>query len=239
MTLSWLDEPTFNFPAIESALKEPNGLLAAGGDLKPERLTEAYRLGIFPWYERGQPILCWPPDPKIVLFPEDLIVTSSLRKFIRKQQYTISMDRDFLQVINACSGQRTNSDGTWITEELKRSYCQLHSMGVAHSVEVWHQNELVGGLYGLALGQMFFGESMFSHESNTSKLALVFLVKQLKIWNYRLIDCQVSSAHLESLGAKEISRHRFKRYLNEHLDSPGITGTWHPTITKQQLIDEL
>ena len=239
MALPWLDDSDINFPAIESALDEPNGLLAAGGDLSSKRLIQAYRLGIFPWYENEQPILWWSPDPRMVLLPEQLKITGSLRKFIRKQSYEISMDRDFPQVIDACSGSRSNSGGTWITTELKQAYCQLHVMGMAHSVEVWQQDELVGGLYGIAIGELFFGESMFSRKDNTSKLALVFLARQLQKWNYPLIDCQVSSQHLESLGAKEISRKMFKQYLNEYQDKPGKSGKWQPSLTQQQLVDEL
>jgi len=238
MSLPWLDDSDINFPTIESALVEPNGLLAAGGDLSAGRLIQAYRLGIFPWYENGQPILWWSPDPRMVLRPQQLKITASLRKFIRKQQFEITMDQDFPQVIEACSRVRSNSEGTWITEELKQAFCHLRHMEVAHSVEVWQQDELVGGLYGIAIGQLFFGESMFSRVDNTSKLALVFLVKQLRKWNYRLIDCQVSSRHLESLGAKEVSRQEFKQYLNKYLDKPGHCGKWQPTITIQQLINE-
>ncbi|MBL4821593.1 MAG: leucyl/phenylalanyl-tRNA--protein transferase [Gammaproteobacteria bacterium] len=234
MSLPWLDDTGIVFPDISTALQEPNGLLAVGGDLGPERLVAAYRLGIFPWYEDGQPILWWSPDPRMVLLPEQLRISSSLRRLIRKQQYTITMDQDFAGVIDACSQARPNSEGTWITVELKSAYRRLHELGIAHSVEVRDSDELVGGLYGLGIGQLFFGESMFSRRDNTSKLALVFLVEQLRKWHYKLIDCQVSSVHLESLGAREISRKMFQQYLLRYLDKPGKFGSWQTGISPQR-----
>ncbi len=218
----WLDTNTCSFPAIHTALKDPNGLLAAGGDLSSARLKEAYRQGIFPWYNQGEPILWWSPDPRCVLYPEQIHVSRSLRKRIRKKDYVVSFDTDFEAVVDACAEPRANGDGTWITRAMKGAYCELHKQGIAHSVEVRIDGELVGGLYGLAMGKMFFGESMFSRRTDASKIAFVHLVEQLKIWGYALIDCQVSNEHLKSLGAREIPRAEFKRYLNKYLDrDPG------------------
>lgn len=226
MPLPWLDFPDSNFPDIDLALSDPNGLLAAGGDLSPQRLLEAYSSGIFPWFEEGQPILWWSPDPRMVLFPEDLRVSKSLRKVINKSHYTVTMDTAFTEVIACCAQPRGDSPGTWITDDMQAAYAQLFDAGHAHSVEVWRDGDLVGGLYGVAMGQLFFGESMFSFQSNASKIALVNLVKQLQQWNYKLIDCQVSSEHLESLGALEISRDEFRRQLHELLPRPGKAAPW-------------
>lgn len=226
MPLPWLDSPDSSFPDISLALSDPNGLLAAGGDLSPQRLLEAYSSGIFPWFEEGQPVLWWSPDPRMVLFPEDLRVSKSLYKVINKSHYTVTMDRAFSEVIACCAQPRGDSPGTWITDDMQAAYTQLFDAGHAHSVEVWSDGDLVGGLYGVALGQLFFGESMFSFQSNASKIALVNLVKQLQQWNYKLIDCQVSSEHLESLGAVEISRDEFRRQLHELLPRPGKDAPW-------------
>lgn len=239
MPLSWLDDNDVAFPAVSAALQDPNGLLAVGGDLRCERLIAAYRRGIFPWYEEGQPILWWSPDPRMVLLPEELRVSGSLLKFIRRRTYRVTMDRDFAGVINACAAPRREAAGTWITPQLSSAFNRLHDMGIAHSVEVWDDQRLAGGLYGVAMGQMFFGESMFSRDSNTSKLALVFLAKQLKRWHYRLIDCQVSSKHLTSMGARELPRMQFQDYLLKYIDEPGQAGPWQSDIDMQQLIDEL
>ncbi|MEX0963030.1 MAG: leucyl/phenylalanyl-tRNA--protein transferase [Pseudohongiellaceae bacterium] len=226
MQLPWLDSPESPFPAIDEALDEPNGLLAAGGELSCARLLEAYSSGIFPWFEQGQPILWWSPDPRMVLFPEDLRVSRSLVKLLAKSPYTVTMDSAFAEVIACCARPRGASAGTWITDDMRRAYTQLFEKGYAHSVEVWSGTQLVGGLYGVSLGQVFFGESMFSFESNTSKIALVNLVKQLRQWNYKLIDCQVSSEHLESLGALEISRDRFSQQLEKLLPRAGKAAPW-------------
>jgi len=226
MALAWLDSTTVGFPAVDSALTTPNGLLAVGGDLTPDWLITAYQQGIFPWYEADQPILWWSPDPRMVLFPDEFHVSGSLRKLLRRDCYRFSLDRDFAAVIQACSEPRSRSGGTWITGELKSAYRRLHELGIAHSVEVWDAGNLVGGLYGVALGQVFFGESMFSRSSNTSKLALVFLLKHLRKWGYRLIDCQVSSAHLGNLGAREISRGEFMQLLNRYVDGQRMPANW-------------
>lgn len=237
MSLPWLDDA--KFPAVETALKEPNGLLAAGGDLSPQRLIEAYRHGIFPWYEEGQPVLWWSPDPRMVIVPCELHISASLRRLLRNHQYNVTMDTGFSEVIDACSQSRQNSDGTWITPELKQAYIRLHELGIAHSVEVWEESNLVGGLYGLAFGQLFFGESMFSRQANTSKLALVYLVKQLEKWDFQLIDCQVSSNHLKSLGARDIRRSEFLNYLSKYFGQNVRHEKWQLNVTKQQLTDEL
>lgn len=235
MELPWLDSPESRFPDIDEALDEPNGLLAVGGDLSAERLLVAYRSGIFPWFEQGQPILWWSPDPRMVLFPDELCISRSLQKTLNKSPYSVTMDTAFAEVIACCAQPRGDSRGTWITPAMQQAYTELFRRGFAHSVEVWRGDELVGGLYGIALGRVFFGESMFSFESNTSKIALVNLVKQLQQWNYELIDCQVSSDHLESLGASEISRDEFSRRLGELLPRAGQTSPWQLSIDAAQL----
>ncbi len=225
MPLPWLDTDS-SFPDINLALSDPNGLLAAGDSLSANRLLQAYSRGIFPWYEEGQPILWWSPDPRMVLLPDDLHISKSLQKTLKKSSYRLSMDTVFSEVISCCAEPRGNDTGSWITSEMQIAYSELHEAGFAHSVEVWSGNDLVGGLYGIALGQVFFGESMFSFESNTSKVALVNLVKQLQRWNYKLIDCQVSSKHLESLGATEISRNDFEQKLRQLLSKAGRMKYW-------------
>ncbi len=221
----WLDPEDTEFPPVSQSLRDPNGLLAAGGDLSAERLTNAYRNGIFPWYDKDQPILWWSPDPRCVLFPEQLHISRSLTKSLKKHPYEISFDRDFMSVINACSSPRLGVKDTWITADMKDAYLQLHRQGVAHSVEAWKGSELVGGLYGLAMGKLFFGESMFSKERDASKIAFVYLVEQLRSWGYHLIDCQVYSEHLASLGACEIPRKEFLQILNRELDS-NVKHSW-------------
>jgi len=226
MPLPWLDSPQTSFPDIDLALSDPNGLLAAGGDLSPQRLLQAYSSGIFPWFEEGQPVLWWSPDPRMVLYPEDLRISKSLQKSLTKAQYKVTLDEAFPRVIACCAMPRGSSSGTWITPDMQSAYTTLFEAGHAHSVEVWRDEALVGGLYGVAIGQVFFGESMFSFESNTSKIALAYLVKQLQRWNYKLIDCQVSSEHLESLGAVEISRGEFREQLALLLPEPGKSAPW-------------
>lgn len=213
----WLQQNSLEFPVVENALVEPNGLLAAGGDLSVDRLVTAYRSGIFPWYEEGQPILWWTPNPRGVLFPQKIKITKSLKKVLRSDNFVIKVDQSFRQVITACAEPRDYSDGTWITLAMIEAYCQLFDEGIAHCVEVWVGNKLVGGLYGLAMGQIFFGESMFSRQSNASKVAFAYLAKQLEIWNYTLIDCQLPNQHLASLGAEEISRPEYMNYLKKYL----------------------
>lgn len=218
--LSWLHKETFDFPPLARALREPNGLLAAGGDLRPQRILAAYRHGCFPWYQQGQPILWWSPDPRFVLFPEELHISRSLGKLLRRAPYRISYDQAFNRVIEACAQPRDYADGTWITQPMAEAYQQLHQLGHAHSVEVWEQDELIGGLYGLCLGQVFFGESMFSRRDNASKLAFATLVPDLARWGVRLIDCQMQTRHLESFGARPIPRDEFAHLLSALIDMP-------------------
>ncbi len=222
----WLDpdDKQFQFPHPDNALTDPDGLLAAGGDLSPERIVSAYLQGIFPWYSDGQPILWWSPDPRAVLFPDKLHVSRSLKKLIRQKKYTTTIDQAFEQVIAHCAQTPRNAqDGTWITSEMQQAYSKLHKLGVAHSAECWLDGQLVGGLYGLALGKVFFGESMFSHRSNASKLAFVHLLDELTNSGYALVDCQVTTEHLLSLGAEEIPRSQFlklvEQYTRPFLDS--------------------
>ena len=221
--IPWLAQDNNFFPDINSALLEPNGLLAAGGDLSTDRLISAYSQGIFPWFSEDDPILWWSPAPRCVLIPERLHVSRSLIKCIRKNPFKITFDQAFSQVIHNCSELRKNREGTWITDEMQAAYCQLSAIGVAHSVEVWQQDELVGGLYGLCIGNIFFGESMFSCRANASKVAFCYLATQLKKWDFSLIDCQLHSDHLQSMGAEEISRLKFQTFL-QHNPSPGTTA---------------
>ncbi|MFK7605701.1 MULTISPECIES: leucyl/phenylalanyl-tRNA--protein transferase [unclassified Pseudomonas] len=223
--LTWLKRDTLTFPPLTKAMREPNGLLAAGGDLSADRLVQAYRHGCFPWFSEGQPILWWSPDPRTVLLPEELHVSRSLAKLMRQQRYQVSFDRDFEAVIQACAAPRRDADGTWITDDMQIAYTELHARGHAHSVEVWDNGELVGGLYGLAMGQLFFGESMFSRADNASKFGFATLVKHLQAWGFVLIDCQMATRHLESLGARSIPRQQFADYLRDHLDQP-TTAQW-------------
>ncbi|WP_106478618.1 leucyl/phenylalanyl-tRNA--protein transferase [Phytohalomonas tamaricis] len=214
--LTWLPASPVNFPPIEQALEEPDGLLAAGGALTPEWLLAAYARGIFPWYGEEQPILWWSPDPRLVLFPHELKRSRSLAKRLRNGGFTVSFDQLFSEVMQQCGDIRADKEGTWISEEMKEAYTRLHTLGYAHSVEVWQNNQLVGGLYGIALGRIFFGESMFSHVNDASKVALVYLVEHLISHNFVLIDCQVRTPHLTRLGAREIERQEFMRYLDQY-----------------------
>lgn len=205
------------FPAPE--LAEKDGLLAIGGDLSEERLIAAYSMGIFPWFSEGYPILWWSPDPRLVLFPDELKVSRSLRKIIKKGIFNVTMNTAFEEVIRNCSEiDRKGQDRTWITEDMMEAYARLHKSGYAHSVESWHNGKLVGGLYGIVLGKLFFGESMFSRMSNASKVAFVTLVERLKELDFKLIDCQVTTEHLISLGAREVPRKRFLEMLREALE---------------------
>lgn len=224
--LTWLQRDSLTFPPLDKALREPNGLLAAGGDLRAERLIAAYRHGCFPWYQHGQPILWWSPDPRTVLFPDELHVSRSLRKVIRQGHFQVTFDRAFTEVIRACAAPRDYADGTWITTPMQQAYIDLHGRGVAHSVEVWQNQQLVGGLYGLAMGRLFFGESMFSRADNASKVGFVSLVERLQAWQFELIDCQMPTQHLHSLGARAISRQAFAGYLERFLDRPSLAD-WY------------
>jgi leucyl/phenylalanyl-tRNA--protein transferase len=220
--------PVNAFPDPRLALTEPDGLLAAGGDLSAERLITAYRQGIFPWYNEGQPILWWSPDPRLVLFFKQLHISRSLHKRLYRGTYRVTLDQDFLGVIQACASLRQANEGTWITSEMKVAYLRLHQMGIAHSVETWKDKELVGGLYGLSIGRIFFGESMFSRCSDASKVAFVYLCRQLQRWGFPLIDCQTQSDHLQRLGAQTISRSEFLHWLQKLCNSsPPNNGLWH------------
>ena len=228
MQLPLLDpaDPAQDFPAIDTALTEPNGLLAVGGCLSAQRIISAYKQGIFPWYSPGEPILWWSPNPRLVLFPEKLKISHSLKKTIRKKSFGITYDQSFSQVMQYCAAPRTEDTGTWITEEIYQAYTHLYNQGVAHSFEAKCDNELVGGLYGIAIGQVFFGESMFHRKTDASKVAFYHLVKQLAEWGYRLIDCQVHTNHLSSLGAEEIDRKDFARLLNKYCSVQPNNTAW-------------
>lgn len=226
--IHWLaTDQVENFPPLNTALLEPNGLLAVGGDLSPQRLINAYRSGIFPWFNDEDPILWWSPNPRMVLFPNELSISRSLHKLLKKHHYEVRTDASFREVMQACAGPRKTQAGTWITNEMIDAYTTLHQMGIAHSVETWMNGVLVGGLYGVALGKMFYGESMFSRVSDASKIAFVHLVKQLEIWGFEMIDCQMKTQHLASLGAREISRNEFALRLSKLIDISDRSGTWH------------
>jgi len=220
------DSADLRFPPVE--LASPEGLLAVGGDLRAERLLEAYRHGIFPWFNPGQPILWWSPDPRAVLLPPKLRISRSLGKTLRQKKFVITLDQAFRDVISFCAQPRSAriGHGTWITPEMIEAYCVLHERGVAHSVESWSEDELVGGLYGVALGSAFFGESMFTRATDASKVAFVYLVRQLEQWGFSLIDCQLPSGHLFSLGAEEIRRRDFMDHLERALRQPDRPGHW-------------
>ena len=224
----WLDpdDPNIGFPEVELALKEPDGLLAIGGDLSVPRLLQAYRLGIFPWYGPGQPILWWSPDPRLVLYPERLHVSHNLAKTLRKNVFEVTMDTAFESVIHACAAPRADNSGSWITPEMKQAYLDLHQQGHAHSVECWQEGELVGGLYGVSVGRIFFGESMFATVNNASKVALARLARQLAQWEFHLIDCQVHTSHLVTLGANSMSRNEFVYVLKQACALPGQESPW-------------
>jgi leucyl/phenylalanyl-tRNA--protein transferase len=217
--IPWL-EGSMAFPDVGHAMREPNGLLAAGGDLEPERLLSAYRRGIFPWYGQGEPILWWSPDPRMVLVPGEFRLPRSLAKRLRRSDYEVRADSAFYDVIAGCAQPRDGAAGTWITPEMQAAYCRLHVLGHAHSFETWIGGQLAGGLYGVAIGRAFFGESMFTRVSDASKIALVHLVFQLRRWGYGLIDCQMNTAHLARFGAREIPRTLFSQQLAELVNYP-------------------
>ncbi|MFG1491196.1 leucyl/phenylalanyl-tRNA--protein transferase [Oceanospirillum sp. HFRX-1_2] len=225
--LPWLD-PQYPpaFPPVTDALDDPPGILAFGGQLNDQWLLAAYRQGIFPWFNPGEPILWWSPDPRMVILPENFKVRRSLKKTIRKQLYEITFDQAFDQVLDGCAASRNYTDETWITPEMRTAYLNLHHKGYAHSVEAWQDGELVGGLYGVAIGRIFCGESMFARATDASKVAFVHLVEQLKAWQFELIDCQVYTDHLASFGAEEIERARFLDYLKLYAASPMPVGHW-------------
>jgi leucyl/phenylalanyl-tRNA--protein transferase len=214
------------FPPVEQALVEPNGLLAAGGDLSPARLLDAYARGIFPWFNDEDPVLWWSPDPRMVLLPHELHLSRSLRRTIRSQEFTVTFDRAFQGVMEGCAGPRDKQDGTWITADMMRAYTRMAELGHAHSVEAWADGELAGGLYGVAVGRIFYGESMFTRRSNASKVAVAWLARQLDRWQFELIDCQMSTEHLASLGAREVPRADFLRRLERAIALPPVPLPW-------------
>jgi leucyl/phenylalanyl-tRNA--protein transferase len=201
--------PADPFPPVEHALDQPDGLLAAGGSLTTRRLVDAYRRGIFPWFNEGDPILWWSPDPRLVLRPPRVHVSHSLRKKLRRQSFLVTIDRVFARVVDGCAAPRAGDSGTWLSAPMRRAYAGLHAAGLAHSMEVWMDGELAGGIYGVALGRMFFGESMFSRRTDASKIAMVRLAAQLDRWQFPLIDCQLETHHLLSLGAEHMPRRAF------------------------------
>jgi leucyl/phenylalanyl-tRNA--protein transferase len=224
--VSALDEYT-PFPPLHTALREPNGLLAIGGNLTPQRLLMAYGRGAFPWFSAGEPILWWSPDPRMVLFPEELKVSRSLARRLQRADYEIRFDSAFREVMLACSATpRPGQDGSWIVPEMVEAYCRLHELGHAHSVETWVDGKLVGGLYGVAIGRMFFGESMFHHAPDASKIAFVHLVRYLQHHGFGMIDCQMKTAHLERFGAREIPRAEFATRLDELVNMPHYFNQW-------------
>lgn len=213
------------FPDLDEA--DESGLLAVGGDLSIERLKLAYSKGIFPWYEKGMPILWWSPDPRMVLFPDKMIISHSLKQSIKKQQFTVTIDKAFDRVIKNCAKTpRKGENGTWITTEMRNAYIRLHEAGFAHSAEAWLDGELVGGLYGVALGKAYFGESMFHHVTNASKVAFYHLVEKLKLWDFKIIDAQVYTNHLESLGGEMIPRSQYIQILEKALLIEDGPGSW-------------
>lgn len=220
------------FPPLDKA--DDSGLLAAGGDLSPTTLLCAYRLGIFPWYSHDQPILWWSPNPRCVLYINDLHISRSLAKTIRQQRYSTSFDRCFDSVINACSkpDPAKNRISSWITNEMRQAYLHLHVLGYAHSVEVWNNQQLVGGLYGIQIGRCFFGESMFSRENNVSKIALVELCRYLDAHDINMVDCQLPTPHLFSLGAKEISRKKYIQQLKQRISHNDTVGPWSDNLAQ-------
>ena len=226
MPVFWLTEENIAFPHPE--LANEDGILAVGGDLSVERLLLAYRMGIFPWFNPGDPIMWWSPDPRFVLFPDELKISKSMRPYFNQKKFTVTLDEHFDQVIRSCQEvwRKGQYGGTWITEGMIEAYSRLHYMGYAHSVEVWEKDELVGGLYGIALGKIFFGESMFTKVSNASKFGFITLVKKLQEWGFWLIDCQQKTLHLQSLGARGISRTKFLNYLGKNTKEQDWVGSW-------------
>lgn len=216
MPLYRLSQDDLHFPNAELALDEPNGLLAMGGDLAPARLLQAYRQGIFPWFSPEDPVLWWSPDPRTVLFPDKVHISHSMRKLLKKNPFEMCVNRDFKATLEACAAPRTDQQGTWITPEMQQAYLRLHGMGYAHSIETWQDGVLVGGLYGVRIGQVFFGESMFSHVDNASKVALIALCQGIDDWKLALIDCQFATEHLLRMGATPIARKTYLQLLKQY-----------------------
>jgi len=230
MPVYWLADDSLDFPDPQGANED--GLVALGGDLSPERLISAYDQGLFPWFNEGDPILWWSPDPRFVLFPSELKVSKSMRPYFNQRKFEVTYDSDFRAVITACQQMyRPGQGGTWITDDMLEAYCQLHRMGFAHSVEVWKNKELAGGLYGIALGRVFFGESMFAKASNASKFGFISLVRRLEKHGYTLIDCQQETQHLASMGGRGIPRPRFLQYLTDNDVEKTERGGWTEEVT--------
>lgn len=223
------------FPSPEGALRDPNGLLAIGGDLSAQRLLAAYEHGIFPWFSPGEAILWWSPDPRAVLFPAERHISRSLKRFLRTQPFRITLNHDFASVIAACADRP--EEGTWIGPDVQRAYLQLHTLGYAHSVEVWHDEQLVGGMYGVAQGALFCGESMFSRTTNASKCALMAFCQHFAAFGGELIDCQVLNAHTSRLGAREIPRRQFLQHLSQLQRRPLATECWVPQVIPPQQVE--
>ncbi|WP_439536814.1 leucyl/phenylalanyl-tRNA--protein transferase [Methyloversatilis sp.] len=223
--IPWL-EPGTPFPPVDRALREPDGLLAAGLELTPDRILDAYRQGIFPWFSDGQPVLWWSPDPRMVLVPSEIRITRSMHKVLRNRPYEVRCDSAFEAVMRACAAPRDGQAGTWISDEMIEAYSALHERGYAHSVETWIDGRLVGGLYGMAIGRMFYGESMFSTERDASKIALVHLARYLETRAFGLIDCQMNTGHLGSMGGREIPRREFCRVMAQCIADGPMPGRW-------------
>jgi len=228
------NNPHQAFPDVEQAAHDPNGLLAIGGDLTTERLMNAYRHGIFPWYNHGSPILWWSPDPRMIFIPERFQPSRSLRKILRRGEFTITWDQAFDSVISACAEPRQDDQGTWISDDMIRAYQKLHQSGHAHSIEAWKHGALAGGLYGVTIGQVFFGESMFSRTSNASKAALANFMLLAENWQYQLIDCQVYSDHLASMGAQLIPRTIFTGLLDLYCQARTTPHAWQQKTIQSQ-----
>ncbi len=226
MPVFWLSQQDEVFP--DPRLANERGILAVGGDLSARRLLQAYAQGIFPWFNQGDPILWWSPDPRFILLPEELRVAKSMRPYFNQRKFDLSCDRDFRSVISACqlNYRPGQGGGTWITEDMLEAYCDLHELGYAHSVEVWKEGELVAGLYGVSLGKVFFGESMFTRVSNASKYGFISLVRRLREKEFWLVDCQQETRHLASLGAKRMDREDFLRILEKNQGEPTLRGSW-------------
>lgn len=223
--IPWL-EPGAPFPPVDRALREPDGLLAAGLELTPDRILDAYRQGIFPWFSDGQPVLWWSPDPRMVLVPSEIRITRSMHKVLRNRPYEVRCDSAFEAVMRACAAPRDGQAGTWISDEMIEAYSALHERGYAHSVETWIDGRLAGGLYGMAIGRMFYGESMFSTERDASKIALVHLARYLETRAFGLIDCQMNTGHLGSMGGREIPRREFCRVMAQCIADGPMPGRW-------------
>lgn len=228
LPIPWLapDDETTPLPDPETALADPNGLLAIGGSLSTQRLESAYRAGIFPWFSPGEPILWWSPDPRAIIPIDAMHISRSLHRTLRRNDYAVTLDTAFDAVVEACAAPRPDQPGTWITRDMQAAYSQLHVAGLAHSIEVWRDGQLIGGLYGVSLGAAFFGESMFSRAPNGSKIAMAWLCAQLRAWGFHFLDCQMPTEHLMRLGAREIPRRRFLLALAASQRHPTRFGPW-------------